>query len=329
MSMTPVQKWALELSNQIKAIQTSWADDDAQVRRDMVQQELERALGKLSSHERDDRLHALRSHFPVPDGGEVRLVEVTREAPARQVTVEEALELLVKSAPQLSDSQRRVYSEKLAAAGFRVERRVEVSVPTTPTNPTTSTPQTVPAAVVGGMERLPDPLVRKLGLKGEHKTYPTQVFNTLLELADCVFAMGGAAGQVVTEMRRRAGEPPAGREEDVRAVVAQYLVDQSGASLERMRLAVTRTRMRLAGFLEVPAVLPRDLCESARTIDPETIVQVVTREKQPGFMANKEKMYWDRYLWLWKRDQWGAVDASPVWEKKVAQSIVSTVEGGT
>jgi len=320
MSMTPVQKWALELSNQIKAIQTSWADDDAEVRRDMIQQELERALGKLSSHERDDRLHALRSHFPVPDGGEVRLVEVTREAPARQVTVEEALDLLVKSAPQLSDSQRRVYSEKLAAAGFRVDRRVEVAAPA---------PPSASAGAVDGMERLPDPLVRKLGLKGEHNTYPTQVFNTLLELADCVFAMGGAAGQVVAEMRRRAGEPPAGREEDVRAVVAQYLVDQSGASLERMRLAVTRTRMRLAGFLEVPAVLPRDLCESARTIDPETIVQVVTREKQPGFMANKEKMYWDRYLWLWKRDQWGAVDASPVWEKKVAQSIVGTVEGGT
>ena len=48
MSMTAVQQWALELANQIKSIQTSWADDEIKVRQDMIEQELERALRETS-----------------------------------------------------------------------------------------------------------------------------------------------------------------------------------------------------------------------------------------------------------------------------------------
>ena len=57
----------------------------------MLQQELKRALDRLPSHERDERLNALRSHFPVPEGGEVRVIEVEKPVAARQVTAEEAL----------------------------------------------------------------------------------------------------------------------------------------------------------------------------------------------------------------------------------------------
>jgi hypothetical protein len=43
-------------------------------------------------------------------------------------------------------------------------------------------------------------------------------------------------------------------------------------------------------------------------------------------MANTHKMYWERFTVLWKRDQWGSVDGSPVWEKKAAQSVLGTVD---
>jgi len=315
MSMTAVQQWALELANQIKSIQTSWADDEIKVRQDMIEQELERALTRVSSHEREEKIAALRAHFPIPDGGEVRVIEVTKEAAPRQVTVEEALELLVKAAPQLSESQRRTYSERLASVGYRIlELRSEPA------------PVAAPQPVGGGIERLPDALGRKLGLRTEAKVYPTQVFNVLHELVDCVLALSGAASQVVTELRRRAGEPPGNREDDLKAILAQYLTDQPGGSADRMRLVVSRTRTRLAGFLQVPAELPRDLCSRATTIDPETIVDVIKREKDPGFMANTHKMYWERFAILWKRDQWASVDGSPVWEKKAAQSVLGTVE---
>jgi hypothetical protein len=176
------------------------------------------------------------------------------------------------------------------------------------------------------MERLPDALGRKLGLKSEAKVYPTQVFNVLHELVDCTLALSGAASQVVSEMRRRADEPPGNREEDLKAILAQYLTDQPGGSAERMRLVVSRTRTRLARFLNVPVELPKDLCTKAMTIDPDTIVDVIKREKEPGFMANTHKMYWERFAKLWKRDQWSSVDGSPIWEKQVAQSVLGTVE---
>ena len=314
MSMTAVQQWALELANQIKSIQTSWADDEIKVRQDMIEQELERALTRVSSHEREEKIAALRAHFPVPGGGEVRVIEVTKEAAPRQVTLEEALDLLITAAPQMSESQRRTYADRLIGAGYRVlERRADPA------------PVAAPVAT-GGMERIPDALSRKLGLKTEAKAYPTQVFNVLHELVDCVLSLSGAASQVVSELRRRAGEPPGNREDDLRAILATYLTDQPGGTADRMRLVISRTRTRLAGFLQVPAELPRDLCSKATTIDPETIVDVIKREKDPGFMANTHKMYWERFTVLWKRDQWGSVDGSPVWEKKAAQSVLGTVD---
>ena len=308
--MTAIQKWALELANQIKSIQTAWADDEIKVRRDTIEQELERALTRVSSHEREEKIIALRAHFPIPGGGDVRVIEVTKETAPRQVTLEEALELLVKAAPQMSPSQKRAYSERLASVGYPIlERRSEPA----------------PATVSGGMERLPDALGRKLGLKSEAKVYPTQVFTVLHELVDCTLALSGAASTVVSEMRRRADEPPGNREEDLKVILAQYLTDQPGGSADRMRLVVSRTRKRLAGFLKVPAELPKVLCKTAKNIDPDTIVDVITRE-EPGFMVNIHKMYWERFVKIWKRDQWSSVDGSPIWEEQVAQSVLKTVE---
>jgi hypothetical protein len=81
----------------------------------------------------------------------------------------------------------------------------------------------------------------------------------------------------------------------------------------------------LAGFLKVPAELPNDLCKTAKNIDPDTIVDVIARE-EPGFMVNIHKMYWERFVKIWKRDQWSSVDGSPIWEEQVAQSVLGTVE---
>ena len=76
----------------------------------------------------------------------------------------------------------------------------------------------------------------------------------------------------------------------------------------------------------MPAKLPSDLCKTATIINPETIAENIQEEKNPGFMDNTHKMYWQRFTVLWKRDQWGAVDGSPVWEKKAAQSVLGAVE---
>ena len=80
------------------------------------------------------------------------------------------------------------------------------------------------------MERIPDALSRKLGIKTEAKAYPTQVFNVLHELVDCVLTLSVAASQVVSEMRRRAGDPLGKREEDLRVILAEYLTDQPGGT---------------------------------------------------------------------------------------------------
>ncbi len=311
MNGSSIQSWALELSNQIKAIQTSWSDDDPTVRREMLQQELKRALERLPGHEREERLAALRSHFPVPEGGEVRVIEVEKPVAARQVTADEALELLVKAGGQLSDAQRRSYSERLVAAGYKIsERRVEAA----------------PVPVAQPFEKLPDALSRKLGLKGEIHVYPTQVFNVLLELVDFVLSVSAAASEVLVELRRRAAESPASREEDLKTAVGLYLGDQPGGSAEKMRMAVARTRMRLGGFLQVPAELPRDLCEKAQSLSPETIIETVKRERTIGVFDNEWNLYWKKYAMLWNRDQWSKVESSSIWEKKVAQSVLRSVD---
>lgn len=320
MSMTPAQQWAFELAHQIKAIQTSWADDEATVRREAVQQELERALARVPAHEREERMAALRAHFPVPGSGEVRVVTVTNPAPPQEVTAEDALEILIEAGRRLPEAQRKQFAEKLLAAGYRViERRVEVQ--------TVAAAPVTPAATGGAPERIPDMVARKLGLPTDSKAYPAQVFNVVVELADSVTRLSNTMSTLLTELRRRAGEPPANREEDLKTAIGKYLTDQPGGSLERMRSAVERTHRRLVELLKLPNVLPNELCRATNKINPDQIVENIRSERgELGLFANAHKLYWERFVVVWKQEQFGSVDGSPVWEKKAALAVLRLLD---
>jgi hypothetical protein len=317
--------WALETANRVKMIQASWADDDKVSRQETVRQELRRSLDSFSGSDRAERLEALKLHFPVWDqnGGEVITVE--REAPPRALTPQELLDQLVAAAPRLTDKDRQAFSKRLLDAGFAITKAI-------PSAPATSPAPTPAAAPTQEMEFLPEQTARKLGEKGQVRTYPTQVFNVLHELLDCTMTLATAARGAVEEMYRR-GEmtPPRDREDDsqLRAAVSRYLKGESGASSEQMRQAVQKVRSRTAAMLLLPAKLPGKMSERlVKLVHPDAITRMVEREGRLAALVKDPKVRcWEKYERLWNDRGLGQTQNSMYWDVDFAKDVVAIVEG--
>ena len=301
-------------------IQASWADDDGVSREETIRQELGRSLEEFPRSERSARLEALGVFFPSWGQTEVKVVEV--EAPPRKPTPPEALEALVSAFPRLSERERQLFSKQLLEAGYKIER-VEKAVETRPaTEP---------------MEFLPEPTTRKLGLKGQVRVYPTQVFQVLHELVDCVMAVAGSAQTVLQEIYRRAEKGSLLRDDaaQMRVALGRYLSGEPGGGLPQMQLAVGKIRVRLVGVWKLPGALPVRLCERLRPCQPASIEAVLKREdEENGIVASMKDLLkdrkvrcWERYRAIWDRHGLGQIQDSEFWDIEFAEDIISIVEG--
>lgn len=112
------------LAARLRMIQFDMADEEPQVRRDYLADELKRSLVDVAPHERPRFLEQLQTQFPSWDT-QVDVASVVTEAPPHSGVDESELEdasflvtRLMAIAPTLSEPERQVVKDRLASVGL-------------------------------------------------------------------------------------------------------------------------------------------------------------------------------------------------------------------
>src|SRR5258706_3424009 len=110
-------------ANRLRLVQSDFADEPEQVRKDYLSDEIQRALGTLIPNDRKAFLDELKQFFPTWDAK----VEVRTEKPAVVATPTDQKELkdpgflvsrLAELAPRLNEQQKQAIIEKLRQVGL-------------------------------------------------------------------------------------------------------------------------------------------------------------------------------------------------------------------
>ncbi len=125
--MSGVESWrslAEVTANRLRLIQADLADEPAESRRAHLNDEVKSALEKVPMAERNDFLSAVEDRFPAWEGGRVMTGGDGSAAMLSATDMAEftdpgfLLRQLVKTAPSMTEEQRREAGEQLAAAGI-------------------------------------------------------------------------------------------------------------------------------------------------------------------------------------------------------------------
>jgi len=319
MNETPIQTWARGVANRIKLIQTSWADDKPSLRQETIRKEIRKSLDSLPKDERKTRLDALKVHFPTWGESEVQVVEVTKELPPRRHTPDELLDQLVAAYPQLSERQRRQYSERLMAAGFQVQ----------PPPPVAETP----AAGTGFQLQKKTEIL--LGLAESPTVYPTQVFLVLHELLENMVELQRDATGVRRELEkfipksasspRQRARPTAFAKDpsDAIVVLRGYLSGDPTVSDDHVRTAVGQLGSELRRFVWSPSFVRDEMREElAKVLGPKKIENLV----EVGTFGSKKAGCWDKFVDLWDfygYDKLG--DETKYWGRTYAEAVLEAL----
>ena len=109
-------------ANRLRLVQSDFADEPEQVRKDYLSDEIQRALGTLIPNERKAFLDELKQFFPTWDAKvEVRTEKVAVATPTDQKELKDPgflVSRLAELAPQLSEQQKHAIIEKLRQVGL-------------------------------------------------------------------------------------------------------------------------------------------------------------------------------------------------------------------
>ena len=319
---SPNQTWARDFAQRIKKLQTSYADEDSTRRKDVLRREFREGFKNLPQSERKQKVEALKMYFPAGTEGVPKVVEIIREAPAREQTREELLKLLVAAGPPTGERQRNEFSEKLRQAGYGVEIEVPVPAPAPiPVSasrplPGDSSGQAAEVAALLGVEKLSPEAVGRLQLVAFEAL---QQFLALHEVATEVRQFfEGLNPQSVREFGQN-------RPADLRAILADYVRGGGLRTADEAGRAIGKSRAQVDGFIHAPAkIRERIHREQSKFLAPSQIEEVVKK----GLFH--ERNCWLRYADLWKSNGYDTLGLeSDFWTKKFASFVLIALEEAT
>lgn len=312
------QTWARDVAHRIKQIQTSWADDQEGTRKETIRREVRKALALFpEQQERAARLNALKMYFPAWGETKVQVVEVTKEVPPPEVTVEEMVERLIAAYPKLTERQRQSFSRALLTAGYRVEERVPVSVP-------------VSSAAVEAVERvgLPAEVAEMLGLDDGRSVSPTKLAQVLPQLLKSLAELNDQAIEVRRHFEELAGAAggqhrPRNHAPDFKLILRDFLQGSAIQTQELDSLFGT-IRARVGAYIHTPAHVREKLrSELAKFLAPRAIQKAVG---EGNFMVSKKALAWDKFVELWENDGYSKQNDGRFWGRTYSKAVLDALD---
>ena len=116
-------------ANRLRLIQVNFADEDAETRRGYLDEEIQRALKKVTSHDRDELLVGLLTRFPESSHGLQPESETSPSPEDKALDPEIVVTRFITCIPTLTDQEKEFFRKRLQNAGLSVDLN---SVGTTP-----------------------------------------------------------------------------------------------------------------------------------------------------------------------------------------------------
>jgi hypothetical protein len=289
------------LGARLRLLQASFADDDAALRRDYLEEEIERELQSVPSSRRQEYLDALAERFPEGEGATSQVIDLvpSAEADMPSVTPEGLTAQLIALADTMSDQQRREIALRLQAAGFAVAVAVQAPAET---------------------DEVPAELQKKLGLSPEQALDRKRALRLVAALIDLVVTMDQVAWQVwkniAPNSRVRRDPGPAG---DLRKIAGPFLVGDNEVSTAQVLQLLDKSRQLVAGLVAAVGSAGEVFARQYLTrFSPQNIKEAADAE--PGFFVGPEQKCWRKYTQLFNEL------SGTVIESEIANAIAKRAE---
>jgi hypothetical protein len=296
--------WAARLAARLRVLQTTCAEDEADMRLELLQEEVARALREIAPAQRAGYIEALEDKFPdfgsssmgAPAAGAAAPAEDEIEFPTMPPEV--LMADLLDAAPTLSAETRAEYGRRLAAAGFLVT--------------------SAPAAAAPAFD-LPADARARFALSANQKVDQARAMRLFGLMADLTIALDQLAWSVWKQLapqsiiRREAGA--AG---DFRKLAALYLSGDPEVATPQLAQLLDKTRKLVAGLLAGMGPAGSAFARNyLARFSPETI----ENRSAGGFFSNADQRCWRAYIELFAQLNEQSV------EREVLNAIVQYAEG--
>jgi hypothetical protein len=290
-----VSSWAVKVAARLWMLQTSFADDPPETRREYLVEEIERSLKEVAESRREEYLAALMDRFPGPERfefGSAAVPPPQTEAPKR--TPLQLVQELIAQIPQLPSETRVAIAQRLQAAGLLIPQTKGIELP---------------AELIGKIGMTPDEPVDEERL--------AKVFAALFEMVVMLdHLIWSVWKNIAPKSALRRGTDTA----NLRRTIGRCLAGDREVATLQVTQILDKTRQLTAGLLS--AIGPAGETYARQHLEkfaPDKI-RTSIESKSPGFLGNIEQKCWRRYLEL-------AGDLSgPVVEKQMVDAIVSYTE---
>ena len=263
-------------ANRLRLVQSDFADEAEQVRKDYLSDEIQRALGTLIPGERKPFLEELKQFFPTWDAKvEVR----TEKAPVVQTTTDQKelkdpgflVSRLCALAPALKDQQKQAIIEELRRHGL------------------------APSAVVGWPEKEATALRAKLQAGPKDALEPGHV----LDLLTLMVELTASLDQVVwTTWRTIAPKSAMRRPAGLMKNMARFAGADPDVPRGQVSQDLERLRQLVAAIVAAIGNAGRQFAHNYATKFSPTEIEGLAAMERGGMLVSKEVKNWRKYVEL-------------------------------
>ncbi|MBV9876249.1 MAG: hypothetical protein JO025_16090 [Verrucomicrobia bacterium] len=286
--------WAHGVATRLWALQTSFADDPPDQRKQYLIEEIKGSLQEVVMSKWPEYLNALAQRFPGPERIDAALTDATT-SPIEPVqkTVQELVEELFSRLNEFSKEEKTDLAARMASIGLTVG----------------------PSRELG----LPSELRGKLGLTPDQPLDEERLCKLLAALLEMIAALDQLTWNLwktiapQSAVRRDSGETS-------RRVFGRYLAGDREVATLQISQMLERTRQLLAGLLSAIGPAGETYARNhLETFAPEKI-RATVEGGSSGFLSNVEQKCWRRYVTLANELNGPAV------EKQIVDAIVGYAE---
>lgn len=277
--------WASKVANQVRFLQSDFADAEPNERQMLIEEEVRRALKEIVPEKRRGYLAALSEQFPCGEGATAGIGQNKNAAEPSDNSPEALIDQMVQIAPHLPKRKLQEFGLRLQQAGY-MELKTSTLVDDAP------------------------PEFRKaFGIEPDAPVDIQRVYKLLQSFAEFVVSQDKLVWNIWRALAPKSRiRRDVGAESDVRKVAGRYLSGAEEVSVMQISQAVDRLRQLVAGILTAIAPAGRGFARKYQARFSADAIKDLANMEKGGWLGSQEQKCWRKYTELTKELSEDAVE---------------------